>query len=76
MSALPGAGLASLLAACLAHGRALGLRIVRLAVITTNIGTILLSLRHGFSVYGVERAALFVDGVYHDELLMACSLRE
>jgi RimJ/RimL family protein N-acetyltransferase len=64
----------ALLSACLAHGRALGLRIVRLGVVTSNTSAIRLYLHHGFSVYGVERAALFVEGVYHDELLMACSL--
>jgi RimJ/RimL family protein N-acetyltransferase len=70
-----GTGVAdALLAACLAHGRTLGLRIVRLGVVTTNAGAIRLYLRHGFTVYGVEREALFVDGIYHDELLMACSL--
>ncbi len=72
-----GAGVAdALLAACLAHGRALGLRSVRLAVVTTNTSAIRLYLRHGFSVYGVERETLFVDGVYYDELLMACSLHD
>jgi RimJ/RimL family protein N-acetyltransferase len=70
-----GAGVADApLAACLAHGRALSLRVVRLGVVTTNTSAIRLYLRHGFAVYGVEREALFVDGVYHDELLMACSL--
>jgi RimJ/RimL family protein N-acetyltransferase len=43
---------------------------------TTNTSAIRLYLRHSFAVYGVEREALFVDGVYHDELLMACSLRD
>jgi RimJ/RimL family protein N-acetyltransferase len=47
---------------------------VRLGVVATNASAIRLYLRHGFSVYGVEREALFVDGVYHDELLMTCSL--
>jgi RimJ/RimL family protein N-acetyltransferase len=71
-----GAGVAdALLAACLAHGRALGLRIVRLGVVTTNTSAIRLYLRHSFAVYGVEHASLLVDGVYHDVLLMACSLR-
>jgi RimJ/RimL family protein N-acetyltransferase len=70
-----GAGVAdALLNACLEHGRALRLRIVRLAVVTTNASAIRLYLRHGFTVYGVERETLFVDGVYYDELLMAYSL--
>jgi hypothetical protein len=30
--------------------------------------------RHGFAVSGVEHETLFVDGLYYDELLMACSL--
>jgi RimJ/RimL family protein N-acetyltransferase len=64
----------ALVAACLAHGHALGLRVVRLGVVTTNASAIRLYLRHGFAVYGVERDALFVDGVYHDELMMECRL--
>jgi len=72
-----GVGVADgLMAACLAQGCALGLRVVRLGVVTTNARAIRLYLRHGFSVYGVEREALVVDGVYHDELLMECSLRD
>jgi RimJ/RimL family protein N-acetyltransferase len=72
-----GAGVAdALVAACLAHGRALGLRVVRLGVVTTNASAIRLYLRHGFAVYGVEREALFVNGVYHDELLMTCRLKD
>lgn len=66
----------ALLQACLAHGRALGLRIVRLGVVTTNAGAIRLYLRNGFSVYGVEHEALLVDGVAHDELLMARRLAD
>jgi len=52
----------------------LGLRVVRLGVVTSNASAIRLYLRHGFTVYGVEREALVVDGVSHDELLMACRL--
>jgi len=70
-----GAGVADgLMAACLAQGRALGLRVVRLGVVTSNASAIRLYLRHGFTVYGVAREALVVDGVSHDELLMACRL--
>jgi RimJ/RimL family protein N-acetyltransferase len=72
-----GAGIAdALLGACLEHGRALGLRTIRLAVVTTNASAIRLYLRHGFTVYGVERETLFVNGAYYDELLMACNLEE
>ena len=67
-----GTGVAgALLAACLAHAQALGMRIVRLGVATTNAPAIRLYLRQGFQVYGVEQESILVEGVYYDELLMA-----
>ena len=67
-----GTGVAdALLAACVAYARELGLRLVRLGVVTTNASAIRLYQRCGFSVYGVDPEAIQHDGVYYDELLMA-----
>ena len=67
-----GTGVAdALLAACVAYAGVLGLRLVRLGVVTTNASAIRLYQRCGFSVYGVEPEAIQHDGVYYDELLMA-----
>lgn len=66
-----GAGVASaLLEACLAWARQLELRLVRLAVATSNTPAIRTYLRHGFTVYGVEPEAIGYGGQYYDELLM------
>jgi RimJ/RimL family protein N-acetyltransferase len=67
-----GSGVAdALLGACVAYAAALGLRLVRLGVVTTNASAIRLYQRCGFQVYGVEPEALYVNGIYYDELLMA-----
>jgi RimJ/RimL family protein N-acetyltransferase len=67
-----GAGAAdALIEACVAYARALGLRLVKLGVVTTNASAIRLYQRRGFCVYGVEPEAIQHDGVYYDELLMA-----
>jgi len=67
-----GAGVAdALLAACVAYARALGIRLLRLGVVTTNASAIRLYQRCGFRVYGVEPESIQHDGVYYDELLMA-----
>jgi len=67
-----GTGVAdALLGACVAYAGVLGLRLVRLGVVTTNTSAIRLYQRCGFSVYGVEPEAIQHDGVYYDELLMA-----
>jgi len=60
----------ALLGACVDWARERGLRLVKLAVVTTNASAIRLYVRHGFSVYGVEPEVIFADGIYHDELLM------
>jgi RimJ/RimL family protein N-acetyltransferase len=60
-----------LVAACVNWARTLGVRIVKLAVVTTNTAAIRCYARCGFRVYGVEPQALYYDGVFHDELLMA-----
>ena len=61
----------ALMQACVDYARALGIRLVRLGVVTTNASAIRLYLRCGFSVYGVEPESIQYDGVYYDELLMA-----
>jgi len=67
-----GSGVAdALIEACVAYARALGLRLLRLGVATTNMSAIRLYQRNGFQVYGVEPEAIQHDGVYYDELLMA-----
>ena len=67
-----GTGVAdALMQACVDYARALGIRLVRLGVVTTNISAIQLYLRCGFSVYGVEPESIQYGGVYYDELLMA-----
>jgi RimJ/RimL family protein N-acetyltransferase len=67
-----GTGVAdALIEACVAYARELGLRLVRLGVVTTNASAIRLYQRCGFQVYGVEPEAIQHDGVYYDELLMA-----
>ena len=55
----------------MAYARELGLRLVRLGVVTTNASAIRLYQRCGFTVYGVEPEVLYVNGIYYDELLMA-----
>jgi RimJ/RimL family protein N-acetyltransferase len=60
-----------LMAACLDWARARQVKIVKLAVVTTNSAAIRCYSRNGFQVYGVEPQALYYDGVYYDELLMA-----
>jgi RimJ/RimL family protein N-acetyltransferase len=70
-----GTGVADgLLAACVEYARELGVRLLKLGVVTTNTSAIRLYLRHGFTVYGVEPEAIFANGVYYDELLMVLAL--
>jgi RimJ/RimL family protein N-acetyltransferase len=67
-----GAGVAdALLEGCASYARALGIRLLRLGVVTTNASAIRLYQRCGFRVYGVEPESIHHDGVYYDELLMA-----
>lgn len=66
-----GLGLAdALLAGCLAWAQQLGLRLVKLGVVTSNIAAIRCYARHGFTVYGVDPESIGYGGVYYDELLM------
>ena len=53
---------------------AAGVRIVKLAVVANNVSAIRCYARCGFQVYGVEPQALYHDGAYYDELLMARNL--
>ena len=67
-----GTGVAdALITACVAYAGVLELRLVRLGVVTANASAIRLYQRCGFQVYGVEPEALYVNGIYYDELLMA-----
>ncbi len=66
-----GLGLAdALLASCLDWARQLGLRLVKLAVVTSNTPAIRCYARHGFTVYGIDPEAVGYDGQFYDELLM------
>jgi ribosomal protein S18 acetylase RimI-like enzyme len=67
-----GAGIAdALIEACASFASTLGLRLLKLGVVTTNTSAIRLYQRCGFRVYGVEPEAIGYNGVYYDELLMA-----
>ncbi|HJW84436.1 MAG TPA: GNAT family N-acetyltransferase [Anaerolineae bacterium] len=66
----------ALLGACVDWARARGVRLVKLAVVTTNTAAIRCYTRCGFTVYGIEPEVLYYDGVYYDELLMARRILE
>ncbi|QEI05288.1 GNAT family N-acetyltransferase [Pigmentiphaga aceris] len=51
-----------------------GWRQIRLSANAANTAAIRLYASHGFVQYGVERGALLVDGVLHDEVLMQYDL--
>ncbi len=61
---------AALIAGCCEWAAALGVRVVKLSVVTTNTAAIRLYARCGFTVYGVEPEGIAWDGVYYDELWM------
>ena len=65
----------ALIEACVAWGRALGMTVVKLGVVTSNAPAIRCYLRCGFSVYGVDPQAICYNGVAYDELLMAKKMR-
>jgi ribosomal protein S18 acetylase RimI-like enzyme len=70
-----GRGLArALVAAALEEARARGLAQVQLGVGVANRPALALYTALGFAVFGTEHAALRVDGVDHDEHLMAVTL--
>jgi len=60
-----------LIAVCLDWARSHDIRIVKLAVITTNAPAIRVYERCGFQPYGSEPQAIYYNGIYYDELLMA-----
>ncbi len=65
----------ALLGAALERARQMGgLAVVHLAVESTNEPAKALYASFGFETYGVERRAIFVDGRYFDEDLMALKL--
>lgn len=64
----------SLVARVLEHARQ-NVEEVRLTVVATNAAAIRLYERAGFERYGLEQRALKIDNDYHDEVLMALSLR-
>ncbi len=65
----------ALLAASVAHARGLsGLRYLRLVVNASNAPARALYQSWGFACVGVEPAAVFVAGIYHDEELRVLRL--
>jgi len=70
-----GGGLAErLIEAVIAGARNNGAVVLQLSVASDNPRAKQLYRRMGFTVYGVERRSLKVEGVYHDEDLMARDL--
>ena len=63
-----------LIASCVDWARTRGVKIVKLAVITTNTAAIRCYTRLGFKVYGVEPQAIYHQDTLHDELLMSLSI--
>ena len=67
----------ALLDAALAHARSLsGVRQLKLGVNATNTAARALYQSRGFTRYGVEPEALFVEGCYYDEELYVLRLNE
>jgi RimJ/RimL family protein N-acetyltransferase len=60
-----------LITSCVEWARAQEIRVVKLAVVTTNTAAIRCYARSDFTVYGIEPQALYHAGVMVDELLMA-----
>lgn len=74
-AAARGQGLARrLLETAVEHGRALNLRQLMLGCNVGNGNALRLYKQAGFSEYGLEPAALYVDGEYFDEVLMVMKL--
>jgi ribosomal protein S18 acetylase RimI-like enzyme len=74
-AAARGQGLARrLLETAVEHGRALNLRQLMLGCNAGNGNALRLYEQAGFSEYGLEPAALYVDGEYFDEVLMVMKL--
>ena len=60
----------ALIEACIAWGRAHGVKVVKLGVSTNNEAALRCYKRCGFKVYGREPQAIFYEGVMYDEFLM------
>lgn len=60
-----------LITACVDWARTEQIRVVKLAVVTTNAPAIRCYARCGFQVYGIEPMAIFTGDVFYDELLMS-----
>ena len=61
---------------CIEWAKLRDVQIVKLAVVSTNESAVHLYERIGFTVYGKEPNALYVDERYYDELYMFRSLME
>jgi GNAT superfamily N-acetyltransferase len=59
-----------LLEACVGWAAKQAVKVVKLAVVSTNTAAIQCYANCGFRVYGIEPKALFYDKFYYDELLM------
>jgi RimJ/RimL family protein N-acetyltransferase len=67
-----GRGIAQgLVMVCLDWASSHDVRIVKLGVITTNAAAIRAYEQCGFRTYGTEPQAIYYDGTYYDEMLMA-----
>jgi RimJ/RimL family protein N-acetyltransferase len=60
-----------LVTACVDWARTRGVKVVKLAVVTTNTRAIRCYARCDFRVYGIEPQALYYNEEFYDELLMA-----
>jgi RimJ/RimL family protein N-acetyltransferase len=63
-----------LVAACLEWAHLQEIKIVKLAVVSTNTAAIRCYDSCGFKVYGIEPQAIYSNGIMYDELLMVRSL--
>jgi RimJ/RimL family protein N-acetyltransferase len=64
----------ALVEAAIAHARGARLSLLLLTATLGNHAAIRLYIALGFRCYGIERRGLCVDGMFHDELLMALDL--
>ena len=59
---------------CLGWAKEQQITIVKLAAVTNNIPAVRCYERCGFTIYGREPKAIYSDGVYYEEYLMACEI--
>jgi RimJ/RimL family protein N-acetyltransferase len=62
-----------LITSCIEWARTQDVKVVKLAVVTTNTAAIRCYTRLGFKVYGVEPQANYCQETFYDELLMSLS---